>query len=173
MNTSSRSHAFTANEIKDALALLPHPEGGFFRETYRASGIIPHTALNNEFEGDRHHSTAIYYMLAKNDRSKLHRIRSDELWHHYMGGPLAIAMLAADGTLTLATLGTELASGQRPQIAVPAGCWFGAFPCEGTAFALVGCTVAPGFDFRDFEMANREQLLKQFPMHSDMINKLT
>ncbi len=150
--------------VAELYGLTEHPEGGYFRETYRAAGVIPGTGRN--------FSTAVYYLLASGQRSRLHRLKSDELWHFYLGGPLAVAQLFPDGRTETALLGPDAAAGQRLQHAVPAGCWFGAYPAEGTVYSLVGCTVAPGFDFADFELGDREGLLKAFPAAAELIRKL-
>ena len=159
----------TARELIDRLGLTPHPEGGFYRETYRA----PDSVQVSGFAGSRSVSTAIYYLLAAGDRSMLHRIKSDEVWHFYAGDPLLIVSLSPDGGLTEFRLGNNVARGETPQHIVPAGHWFGACPAEGSAFALVGCTVAPGFDFADFEMGSRAALTAEFPQHVDWIRRLT
>lgn len=155
------------------LNLAPHPEGGFYRETYRAAEAIPNAGLPARFHGDRSHSTAIYYLLRAGDRSKLHRIKSDEVWHFYAGDPLVIVAMAPNGQLTETILGHDFAAGQVPQHVVPAGHWFGAIPAKGSTFALTGCTVAPGFDFADFELATRDALLADFPQHRAWIERLT
>ena len=159
----------TAREVIDRLNLKPHPEGGFYRETYRAPASIQVPG----FSGVRNVSTAIYYLLAAGDRSMLHRIKSDEAWHFYTGDPLLIVALSPDGGLTETRLGSNVAKGETPQHVVPAGHWFGACPAEGSAFALVGCTVAPGFDFADFEMSSRAALVAAFPQHAGWIERLT
>lgn len=156
-----------------SLGLVPHPEGGFYRETYRAAEDIAHDALPARFTGTRSHATAIYYLLAAGDRSKLHRIRADEIWHFYEGDPLLIVAIAPDGALSVTTLGRDFGQGQVPQHVVPAGHWFGAIPAPGSAFALTGCTVSPGFDFADFELGARATLLQAYPQHRDWIEKLT
>lgn len=155
------------------LELLAHPEGGWYREAYRCEWKLPATALPPEFGGDRNTSTAIYYLLEAGQCSHLHRIKSDEIWHFYAGEGLEIDCILDDGTLQQFALGPEIAKGQVFQAVVPAGAWFGARPLEGSAFALAGCTVAPGFDFADFEMAKRSQLLESYPQHRDIIESLT
>jgi predicted cupin superfamily sugar epimerase len=161
-----------AHHLIDRLGLLPHPEGGFYRETYRASLNLSAASLKPHFPGDRHASTAIYYLLAHGDRSRFHRIRADEIWHFYLGDPLQVIELTENGGATVTLLGTDLAAGHVPQHVVPAGRWFGACPAPGSAFSLVGCTVAPGFDFADFEMAKRDSLLRSYPQASDWIERL-
>ncbi|MEM8559241.1 MAG: cupin domain-containing protein [Bacteroidota bacterium] len=152
----------------DALGMEPHPEGGFFRETYRAA----HT-VENEHGHARTASTAIYFLLRAGDVSHLHRIAADEGWHLYAGGPLTIHTLTVNGTYTALHLGLDLAAGQRPQHVVPGGVWFGATVDEGADYALVGCTVAPGFDFADFELADRASMLAAYPQHRALIERLT
>ena len=153
-------------------ALIPHPEGGWYRQTYRSSEYIPAAALPERFGGDRLFATAIYFLLEAGNFSAFHRIKSDECWHFYAGGPLEIFVLQADGTLQVTTLGPDTFNGQHFQYVVPAGCWFASRPAPGTAYALVGCTVAPGFDFADFELAAKEELSGMFPAHSLVINML-
>jgi predicted cupin superfamily sugar epimerase len=162
-----------AERLVDRLALQPHPEGGFFRETYRAPLTLPASGLTPGFSGARQASTAIYYLLAAGDRSRLHRIRSDEVWHFYLGDPLQVVELTESGEAQVTLLGTDFAAGQVPQHVVPAGRWFGACPAPGSAFSLVGCTVAPGFDFTDLEMAEGAALLAAHPAAADWIKRLT
>jgi predicted cupin superfamily sugar epimerase len=155
------------------LKLTPHPEGGYFRETYRASETTEGAALPRRFGGERSISTAIYFLLEAGQCSHLHRIRSDEVWHFYAGDPLVVVEIDPAGQLRTTQLGGELTAGAVYQHVVPAGSWFGAVPAEGGRFALVGCTVAPGFDFADFELADRAALLAQYPRHQDWIRRLT
>jgi len=164
--------------IKDAhywihnLSLSPHPEGGFFRETYRSKEIVPHAALPNRFSGERHFSTMIYYLLQQGDFSAFHRLKSDECWHFYGGGPLDLHILS-ENRHQMIIIGTEVADGEYLQYTVPAGAWFASEPHKGSSYSLVGCTVSPGFDFVDFEMANRRGLIEEFPKHRDLITRLT
>ena len=158
----------------DRLALAPHPEGGYFRETYRAAESVPPGALPARYGGARAFSSAIYFLLPTGECSALHRIRSDELWHYYVGDPLTLVTIDDAGLLTTLVLGPEVERGERFQVAVPAGVWFGAevadrSPSGGPtdvagginrAFTLVGCTVAPGFDFADFELGTRKELVR-------------
>ncbi|MBL0225114.1 MAG: cupin domain-containing protein [Geobacteraceae bacterium] len=154
------------------LELVRHPEGGWFRETYRSTEAVPVHALPGRFDGERVFSTAIYYLLEAGDISALHRIKSDEIWHFYAGSPLLIHTISPDGNYQAFHLGTDSASGERYQAVVPAGCWFGA-ELTGTQFALAGCTVSPGFDFADFEMADRLQLSASYPQHAELIMRMT
>jgi len=161
----------TARTLVDQLGLLPHPEGGFFRETYRDPLTL--TGLPGRFTGPRHASTAIYYLLERGDLSALHRIASDEVWHHYAGGTLTVHVLHPGGRHEALRLGMDLAAGERPQAVVPARAWFGARLEGNDDFALVGCTVAPGFDFHDFELGTRDALLAEFPEHAALVRALT
>ena len=154
------------------LNLQPHPEGGFDKETYRSKESIPENGLSGEFKGSRNFSTAIYFLLRSKDRSLFHRIRSDELWHFHDGSSLTIYILEKDG-LVEKKLGNDPSKGESLQVVVPAHCWFGAMVNQSNSYTLSGCTVAPGFDFRDFEMAKGEGLLNEFPQHHKIIALLT
>ena len=153
-----------ADLVRD-LQLLPHPEGGFYRETYRAAQV----------HGGRAASTMIYFLLPAGRVSRLHRIDADEGWHHYLGGTLEIFELdeAEPDRPRVTRLGKDLAAGELPQHIVPAGRWFGAAPAAGSAYALVGCTVAPGFEFAHFELGTRTRLLARFPAAADVVSRLT
>jgi predicted cupin superfamily sugar epimerase len=147
----------------DSLGLNRHPEGGYFRETYRA-----HAEFNIRGVGRRHASSAIYYLLEKGQFSAFHRIKSDEVWHFYAGSPLAIHVI--DGAkLATITLGGDPGKGQSPQAVVRAGRWFAASAEKG--YALVGCTVSPGFDYADWERGDRKKLVKEYPEHKRVIEK--
>ncbi len=152
-----------AQERAKALGLERHPEGGWYKETYRATHL--------ESRG-RAASTAIYFMLAAGETSALHRIDADELWHHYEGAPLRIHVFDNDGyhSLLLGSLDIPDAS---PQHVVRAGAWFGAEVEADTGHVLVGCTVAPGFEFQHFELASRETMLRLCPERADIIRRLT
>lgn len=163
----------TAQKLIEIFQLLPHPEGGSFRETYRSSGEIFSSSQSNRFKGARSFSTAIYFLLPAGTQSRLHRIASDEIWHFYLGGPMTLIQISPDGDLEKIVLGQDILAGQKLQHTVPAGYWFGGFPNKETEFSFVGCTVAPGFDFQDFEMAEREKLIKMYPRYSEEILALT
>ena len=143
----------TARDWVDALGLQPHPEGGYFKETYRSTESVDQAHLPPRFGGSRAFSTAIYFLLEAGQVSAWHRIKSDELWHFYDGGPLEISVRMANGQTEVHSLGLDLEAGERPQIVIPANHWFSARPKTGTAYTLVGCTVSPGFDFADFTLA--------------------
>ena len=161
-----------AQQWIERLDLQPHPEGGWYRETYRASLLLPHSALPDH-SGGRSASTAIYFLLAGEQFSALHRLRSDEVWHFYTGSSLIVHVIAPDGDYQQLLLGSDAESGEHFQAIVPAGCWFGLSLRQPNTYALVGCTVAPGFDFADFEMAQRDQLTTQYPQHRTTIERLT
>jgi len=139
-------------ELIGQLQLIPHPEGGHFRETYRASALV------DTPRGLRSASTAILFLLDGGERSHWHRIESDEAWHFHSGGGLLIHQLSPNGQAQTTRLGLAFAMGEQPQHVVPAGWWFAAEPAPGSPWCLVSCTVAPGFDFADFELARCEQL---------------
>ena len=156
----------TKEDRIEKLQLIQHPEGGWFRETYCAQSRV-------EIRGEsRAASTAIYFLLGAGEVSTFHRIDSDELWHHYEGSALRVHILDDTGykTLTIGSLGTPDA---LPQGWVPAGAWFGAEVLEPTGYSLVGCTVAPGFDFAHFELAERSTLTNRFPSQAELIARLT
>ncbi len=155
-----------------ALNLRPHPEGGWYRETYRAAETISGANLPPRFAGPRAFSTAIYFLLDSGQYSALHRIRQDELWHFHDGDPLLIHQISASGAYEVGRLGCDPAHGAWPQHVVPAGTFFGAELAPGGRFALVSCTVAPGFDFADFELPPRRVLLTRFPQHATLIERL-
>jgi len=154
------------------LQLQPHPEGGFFKETYRSPGIIPANCLTSDFSGERSYSTAIYFLLQQGDYSAFHRIASDECWHFYEGGTLLIHIIDKQGNYSCVQLGRKIHEGEVFQFVVPALCWFASEPAPGSEFSLVGCTVSPGFDFADFEMPDKKALSKQYPEHSSIIHRL-
>jgi uncharacterized protein len=157
----------------DSLQLARHPEGGYYRETYRSRTVVPRSALPGAFAGDRSASTAIYFLLRDDDFSAFHRIASDEMWHFYAGSALSVYVIDERGRASVIKLGLDPDRGEAPQAVVPAGCWFGSCLEEAGQFALVGCTVAPGFDFADFEMAERSSLLSAYPQHEGLIRRLT
>ncbi|MEM6523184.1 MAG: cupin domain-containing protein [Bacteroidota bacterium] len=157
------------SEYVNQLNLQPHPEGGFYRETYRSENLI-HAA---GFEKQRNVSTGIYYLLETGSFSAFHRIKSDEMWHFYDGTGLSVYFIDERGDLEVIRLGRNIGAGEQLQGVVPAGRWFASRVESEDGFALVGCTVAPGFDFEDFEMAKRENLKQEFPQHSDLIISLT
>ncbi|PZC47994.1 MAG: hypothetical protein C1O27_000879 [Chloroflexi bacterium] len=164
----------TPAEVIAELGLVPHPaEGGYFVETYRSDEYIGSGALPDRYEGDRAHGTSIYYLLTPDSFSAMHSLQSDEVFHFYLGDPVEMLHLWPDGSGTVPTLGNDIMRGMKPQIVVPRGVWQGARLRAGGAFALMGTTVAPGFDFADFEHGQREDLIKNYPDHEAMITALT
>jgi len=163
----------TARQLITQYQLQPHPEGGYYLQTYCSSEKIPVAALPGRFGGDRYFSTAIYFLLEGEQFSAFHRIQSDELWHFYTGTGLNIYVIHPDGKGEILKLGDDLINGYSFQQLVPAGCWFASKPVTADGFSFVGCTVAPGFDFADFEMGDREELVKEYPKYEEWINELT
>lgn len=163
----------TAQQVIDRLQLLPHPEGGYFRETYRASLRHMEHALPSEYGGERSAATAIYYLLTPDTFSALHRVKSDELFHFYAGDPVEMLQLSPDGNAKTLLIGSDLAHDLSPQVVVPGGVWQGCRLVAGGRWALLGCTVSPGFDFADFEIALRSALLAEWPDQAEIITALT
>jgi predicted cupin superfamily sugar epimerase len=161
-----------AEQWIERLKLQPHPEGGWYRQTYSASLMLPQSALPG-YGGDRAASTAIYFLLAGDQFSALHRLRSDEVWHFYAGSGLIVHAIEPGGRYTQLLLGVDSEAGEQFQAVVPGGCWFGSSLRRPDSFALVGCTVAPAFDFAEFQMAKRDELAAAYPEHRAMINELT
>jgi predicted cupin superfamily sugar epimerase len=146
--------------------LLPHPEGGWFKETYRSGETI------NTDNGNRNLSTAIFFLLEQGNFSAFHRIKSDECWHFYAGDPLSIFIIHQNGTLETIYLGNDILNGQVYQHVVPANTWFASIPSNNSNYCFVGCTVSPGFDFNDFELAFKKDLSQSFPQHKELIFSL-
>jgi len=159
----------TSDQIIQLLDLKPHPEGGYYRETYRSPGQILKTG---DGRPERPFSTCIYYLLTHGTVSKFHRLSSDEIFHFYSGDPVTWVLLGAAGKTEKRVLGSPV-KGHLAQLVVPAGTWFGGFLNEGGDHALMGTTVAPGFEFSDFELAGREKLLAEFPHDQEDILRLT
>lgn len=161
-----------ARSYIDFYGLHPHPEGGYYKETYRSPESIVHSALPQRFGGARSFSTAIYFLLERGNFSAFHRIQSDECWHFYAGQTLWIHIIHPDGAWQTVHLGNDPGKGETFQYVVPAGCWFASEPAPHTAFSFVGCTVAPGFDFADFELAEGDALADAYPQHREEIRRL-
>ena len=166
-------HARNARYWIDKLKLTPHLEGGSYRQTYRSDLTFPREALPSGFAGPRPASTAIYFLLEGDNFSAFHRLRSDELWHFYAGSPLLVHIIDPEGGYSKFLLGSNPDQRETLQAAVPAGTWFASHVADWKSWALVGCTVAPGFDFADFELADREILWKTYPQHHEIIDRLT
>ena len=158
-----------ARHLNEQLALIPHPERGFYAETYRATARVASPSHN----GERSASTAIYFLVVEDHpTTSLHRLKSDEVFHLYEGGPLEILQLRQDGEAVVARLGLDIAAGERPQVVVPAGTWFGTELVSGASLCLVGCTVAPGFEFADFDLADGPELEARYPSVVDRIRRM-
>nr|HPI38466.1 cupin domain-containing protein [Ignavibacteriaceae bacterium] len=157
----------------DNLQLLPHQEGGYYKEVYRSDEIITQNCLPDRYTGGRAFSTSIYFLLEKEDKSHFHRLLSDEIWHFYDGTSVTIYVIDNDGKLSIHYLGKEYEKGEKLQIVLFKGCWFAAEVNDKNSYSLIGCTVAPGFDFNDFELADKVKLSKLYPQHKDLIIKLT
>lgn len=155
------------------LQLSSHVEGGAFREVYRSELSISQQALPIFFQGNRNIATSIYFLLSSGQFSAFHRIASDELWHFYYGDPLLIYELGHSGELTIHRLGPNIEKGESFVTVVKAGSWFASVPADGSEYALVGCTVSPGFDFTEFELAERAMLTGLYPEHAALIERLT
>jgi predicted cupin superfamily sugar epimerase len=160
----------TPQEIIEALELKPLPlEGGYYHETYRSPDVVSASASR----GARSGATAIYYLLTADTHSALHRLPADEIFHFYAGGPVRMLQLRPDGSGDLVLLGSDVLAGQRPQVVVSRGVWQGSFLAPGAEFALLGTTMAPGFDFSDYEAGDRAALSAQYPEFSEIIRRLT
>lgn len=157
---------YSADDLITQLQLEAHPEGGYYKSTYAASEAV---ATSN---GSRPIYTSIYFLLRSTDISHLHRLQSDELWYYHGGSPLTVHMIYPDGTYEAKKLGLNIANGETPQILVPKHTIFGSSVDDADTFSLVGCMVAPGFDFADFELFTQEELLKDYPQHETVIRKM-
>jgi len=162
----------TVEQLIKQYSLQPHPEGGWYKETYKSKESIPSNALPGRFTGDRTFSTAIYFLLEAGNFSAFHRIKSDECWHFYTGDPLLVYVIFSSEKLEIIELGSGFSRGELFQYVVPANCWFASRPAPGSSFSFVGCTVSPGFEFDDFELANAGELSKIYPKHTNIINQL-
>jgi hypothetical protein len=162
-----------AAAIISQLQLLPHPEGGWFREMYRSEDVLEPGSLPDRYKAPHCYSTSIYFLLESADFSAFHRITSDETWHFYLGSPVVIYCIHPDGKTSEVVMGNDLSTGHCLQFTIPRNCWFAARNQENDAFSLVGCTVAPGFEFSDFELARRNSLIDLFPQHAALISDLT
>ena len=159
----------TAETIIKELDLKAHPEGGYFKETYRSQASME---LFN-YAGERSFSTGIYYLLLQGKISAFHKIKQDEMWHFYKGSSLELHIISPDGIYQRVIVGNQLEHGEVPQFVVRGGDYFAARVCLGGDYSLVGCTVAPGFDFKDFIMPSRSELIQHFPKHETIITELT
>lgn len=163
-----------SRQLIEQLGLEPHPEGGYYKQVYKSEESIQEQYLPERFLGERVYATAIYFLLDQSTFSALHMINQDEIWHHYEGAPLEIVMINEDHEAKHVILGKDLDKGQKPMVVVPYGVYFGARLVDDKEdFSFVGCTVAPGFEFDDFVLARREDLLRDYPHHEDIIHAFT
>ena len=165
----------TAEEVKKMLGLAPHPrEGGWYVRTYESGEMLPVDAFaDGRYAGARHTATAIYYLLEPGTFSEMHRLKSDEIFHFYAGDVVEMLQLHPDGDGRAVRIGNRLDRGEGPQVVVPRGVWQGSRLVRGGEWALLGCTVTPGFEFEDYEAGGREELCTGWPTFSDLICELT
>jgi predicted cupin superfamily sugar epimerase len=164
----------TNDDIKALLGLRPHPtEGGFYVETYRSQEVLSGDSPPARYRGPRAFGTAIYYLITPDSFSAMHCLPTDEIFHFYLGDPVEMLQLSADGGGKLLYIGTDIASGQRPQVIVPKDVWQGSRLVAGGRFALLGATMAPGFDFADYQTGKRQELIGRYPDFRDLITSLT
>lgn len=163
----------TKKLLIEKLNLLPHPEGGYFSETYRSKEIIKKENLPSRYSGDRNLCTSIYFMIDENNFSAFHRLKSDEIWYFHYGNPLLLNTIDEHGNLSQIILGPDFQSGQKFHHTVLAGHWMSASVLNENGFSLIGCSMSPGFDYEDFELADRKKLIELFPRHSVIIEKYT
>lgn len=166
-------HDLVARRWIALLGMKPHPEGGWYAETYRATETVPADALPPRYGAARAHATAILYLLAEGAIGALHRVQSDEVWHHYAGDSVEMLQLRPDGSVLRSLLGPDIVNGELPQVVVPARTWQGVRIVPLGRRSLLGCTVAPGFDFADFELARAEDLIARWPDLGDEIGLLS
>ena len=163
----------TAQDIIEHLELIPHPEGGFYKETFRSEGSISKSELGEDYSGERSYSSAIYFLLTSDSFSAFHRIKQDEFWHHYDGAAINVHVIDSNGIYSCTRVGKGFKNGEVPQFVVKGGSWFASEVSDNSSFSLVGCTVSPGFDFNDFELAERPELIETYPEHLEVISRLT
>jgi predicted cupin superfamily sugar epimerase len=161
----------TADEVKKLLRLAPHPrEGGWYVRTYEAAEMVD---VDARYDGPRRTGTAIYYLLEPGTFSEMHVLESDEIFHYYLGGAVEMLQLWPDGTSKRMVIGKDLSAGERPQVVVPRGVWQGSRLADENGWALLGCTVSPGFEFADYRSAGRAELCAKWPAERERIAKLT
>ncbi len=164
---------YSADILIEKFALVSHPEGGYYKETYRASGNISDSVFLEKYSGSRDFSTSIYFLLNAKDVSKFHRLKSDELWFFHLGSAVRIHVIGKNGEYHNILLGDDINAKENLQAVIPGGCWFGAEMVDKTSFSFMSCVVSPGFDFNDFELATRKELISEYPQYSDIIKRLT
>ena len=165
--------AITGQDWIEKLNLEKHPEGGYYRETYRCSDLINQDQSLSRYPSQRNVSTAIYYLLMNQEFSAFHQLKSDEIFHFYSGSPLEVHLISDRGQYSCLKLGNNLVENENPQLVIPHGYWFGSRVSEPNSYSLIGCTVAPGFNFADFILGKRQELLNLYPEHQQIITDLT
>jgi predicted cupin superfamily sugar epimerase len=162
-----------AHKYIEKLQLKPHPEGGYYKEIYRAGEMILPEHLPKRYVSARNFSTSVYFLLEGNQVSHFHRLKSDEQWHFYDGSSIVIYVIDEGGNVNKILLGRKIERGESPQTVIKQNSWFAAELSDKTSFALIGCTVAPGFEFNDFELGKKDELIDKFPQLRELIYKLT
>lgn len=162
----------TKEKIIEALGLIKHPEGGFYKETFRSEVLLTNASLP-QHNGDRSASTAIYFLITNENFSAFHKVIQDESWFFHFGDPITLYMISPSGELTEVIIGSDIMNGEQLQFTVPGNHWFAAKSTGSNGFSLVSCTVAPGFEFNDFTLAVQSELEHEFPEHSAIIRELT
>lgn len=162
----------TADFWIEKLQLHAHPEGGYFREVYRSNETISADFLSNRYDSERCMATSIYFLLKSEQISAFHRLKSDEIWHFYSGSSITVYIIDKGGKLTENILGCDILKNETLQLVIPHGCWFAAKVNLPETYSLVGCMVAPGFDFNDFELAEKSALTECFHQHLELIEKM-
>jgi predicted cupin superfamily sugar epimerase len=165
--------AHDVNSVIKTLELIPHPEGGYFREVYKSEEFIGQNMLPSRYNGNRSFLTSIYYLLKNNDVSQFHILLSDEVWYFHIGSPVIIHQIIFDGNYNKYLLGSNYLSEEKLHVVVKRNTWFGAEIRNKNSFSLVNCAIAPGFEFSDFKLADRNELLAKYPQHTDLIIRLT
>lgn len=161
-----------AKTLIETNQLLPHPEGGYYKEIFRSVETIPE-GVTPEHTGRRNFMTSILFLLNEEDKSHFHRLKSDEIWYFHAGTSAVIHFIHPNGNYVKNRIGLDSASGDRPQVIIPKNTWFAAEVINKEGFVFVGCAVAPGFDFSDFELATEDQLKELFPQHAQLIDRFT
>lgn len=157
----------------EKLQLKPHPEGGYYCETYRSEEKLSPSALPDRYEGERCWSTAIYFLIDGGQKSTFHKLKSDEIWHYYDGSSVRVYLIDEKGKLQVKFLGQNIDEGENFQVVIRSGLWFAAEVIDKDSFSLYGCTVSPGFEFQDFQLGKRSQLTKEFPHLTELIIRFT
>lgn len=163
----------SSKELVNKLDFQPHPEGGYFKEVYRSEEEMKSEDLPERYKSPRCFGTSIYYMLEGERFSSFHKLKSDEIWHFYLGSPIILHLINKEGKYSKVIVGQNVDEDEHLQFTIPHGTWFAAEVKDKSSFSLVGCTVSPGFDFADFEMGERNNLIEMFPKFKDIIEKLT